>query len=97
MHSEKAHPLLVGDHVGRDRAKKAFFRRAGVNDLTEKTLARGADEHGEAELNQGTDPIQECQVMLKGLTEADARVEDDVFLLYSRLPLEMLTARRARR
>ena len=51
MHPEKSRSPLVGHYVGRNRAKKAVLRRTGANDLTEKTLARGADEHGEAELD----------------------------------------------
>ena len=55
------------------------LRYRNIEELPEKGLAGVADQHRAAVLFEGWDVAQDSQVMLQGLAEADAGIDNDSF------------------
>ena len=78
--AEDRRPALVGGDSGPERRRKRAGRRRRVEELAERALAREPDEDGTAERQQDVEPPQQLEVVVRGLTEADSRVEADALL-----------------
>lgn len=59
MHTEKGRSPLVSYQARRHRTEEATLGVVGAGDLAEEDLARGPDEHGEAEFDKITEAVQE--------------------------------------
>src|SRR5919108_204402 len=78
--AEDARAALEGEDVGGDRRRDAVVRVLAAGEAAEEGLARGADEHRETDRDDLVQAAQQCEVVLDGLAEADARVEHDPLL-----------------
>ena len=79
MHAKNGGSARKGGEIGREgRRQPILGRRSGQR--AEKTLSRHANQHRQGEMApQYICGVQRLQVLAQAFTEADARIEDDLF------------------
>ena len=99
VHPEEPGTALVRQRAGRRRAGRARSTGPPVSEA-EEPLARRADQDRPAERLKGRELVEQEQILLGGLGEAEARVDHDRIRpripAHSRPSIERLAARRAR-
>ena len=74
MDAEDARPAQQRDHVGGDRSGEAILV-VGACEPAEKRFARGSDQDALAERDDLIETVEQRQVVLDRLAEADPRVD----------------------
>src|SRR4051794_29032269 len=77
VHAEHRRAALEGEHVRRDGCSDALVWVLAADQLPQEPLARRADQHAEAEVEELVEAAEKLEVVGDRLAEADAGVEQD--------------------
>src|SRR3954452_3566496 len=78
--AEYGRPALEPEDVRGDGGEDALVRVLAVQEPPEEALARGAEQHREAEGDDLAEAVEELEVVVDRLAEADAGIDGDALL-----------------